>query len=233
MRDDLGYDYIYGPNVLRDYRSPLHEELLLSSLGDINPTLSADAINEAVYKLKNFESINLLQKNCVFMDYLQNGVEVSTLEKGEMKYDRVKLIDFDQPDRHTFYVINQWTIVENAEKRPDVVIFINGLPLVVMELKVSEDPDMPLQSLDYWGRVSVHNSNGDFERRGYFAGIRLSRARPKLYLVAPIFTFHDSLESLLRCLDAHVEVTKIAINEDWRCGVKILRRSAFRCGDFQ
>ena len=105
--------------------------------------------------------------------------------------------------------------------------------LVVMELKVSEDPDMPLQSLDYWGRVSVHNSNGDFERRGYFAGIRLSRARPKLYLVAPIFTFHDSLESLLRCLDANVEVTKIAINEDWRCGVKILRRSAFRCGDFQ
>ncbi len=103
--------------------------------------------------------------------------------------------------------------------------------LVVMELKVSEDPDMPLQSLDYWGRVIGHNLAGDFERRGYFAGIRLSRARPKIYLVSPIFSFHDSLEQLLRCLDADLTVSKIAINEDWRCGVKILRRSDFRCGD--
>ena len=103
--------------------------------------------------------------------------------------------------------------------------------LVVMELKVSEDPDMPLQSLDYWGRVIVHNLAGDFEKRGYFAGLRLSRARPKIYLVSPIFTFHDSLERVLRCLDANVEVSKIAINEDWRCGVKILRRFSCRCGE--
>lgn len=100
-----------------------------------------------------------------------------------------------------------------------------------MELKVSEDPDMPLQSLDYWGRVIVHNLTGDFEKRGYFAGLRLSRARPKIYLVSPIFTFHDSLERVLRCLDANVEVSKIAINEDWRCGVKILRRFSCRCGE--
>jgi hypothetical protein len=103
--------------------------------------------------------------------------------------------------------------------------------LVVMELKVSEDPDMPLQSLDYWGRVIVHNLAGDFEKRGYFAGLRLSRARPKIYLVSPVFSFHDSLERLLRCLDANLEVSKIAVNEDWRCGVIILRRSSCRCGE--
>jgi type I restriction enzyme R subunit len=135
MRDTLGYDYIYGPDVIRDYHSPLYEDLLLSSLIGINPKLSQAAINEATYKLKNFESVNLLQKNCVFIDYLQNGIEVTTLYKGEINYDRVKLIDFDNPDRNTYYVINQWTVVENEEKRPDIVVFINGLPLVVMELK--------------------------------------------------------------------------------------------------
>jgi hypothetical protein len=105
--------------------------------------------------------------------------------------------------------------------------------LVVMELKVAEDPDMPLQSLDYWGRVIGHNLNGDFERRCYFPGIRLSRARPRIYLVSPVFSFHDSLEHLLRCLDPDMEVSKIAINEDWRCGVKILRRTNYRCGDLE
>jgi hypothetical protein len=105
--------------------------------------------------------------------------------------------------------------------------------LVVMELKVSEDPNMPLQSLDYWGRVIVHNVSGDFERRGYFAGLRLSRARPKIYLVSPLFSFHDSLERLLHYLDPKLEVSKIGINEDWRCGVRILRRSDCRCGELQ
>lgn len=135
MRDTLGYDYLYGPDISRDYRSPLYEELLLSSLCDINPTHSRDAINEAIYKLKNFESVQLLQKNCVFMDYLQNGIEVSFLYKGETKYERVKLIDFANSDRNNYCVINQWTVVENEKKRPDVVVFINGLPLIVIELK--------------------------------------------------------------------------------------------------
>jgi type I restriction enzyme R subunit len=135
MRDNLGYNYFYGPDILRNYRSPLHEELVLSSLTKINPGLSQDAIDEAIYKLKNFESVQLLQKNSVFMDYLQNGIEVSTLYNGETKYDRVKLIDYDNPDRNNYCVINQWTVVENDEKRPDIVVFINGLPLVVIELK--------------------------------------------------------------------------------------------------
>jgi hypothetical protein len=102
--------------------------------------------------------------------------------------------------------------------------------LVVMELKVTEDADMLLQSLDYWGRVITHNLSGDFERRGYFAGLRLSRARPKIYLVSPLFSFHDSLERVQRYLKPELDVAKIGINEDWRCGVKILRRSNCRCG---
>jgi len=135
MRDELGYDYRYGPDVERDYHSPLYKELLISTLCKINPELSRDAINEGIYKIKNFDEVNLQQRNRVFMDYLQNGIEVSTLCSGKMKYDRVKLVDYNNIDRNTFTVVNQWTVVEHDERRPDVVLFINGLPLVVIELK--------------------------------------------------------------------------------------------------
>ena len=101
--------------------------------------------------------------------------------------------------------------------------------LVVMELKVTADPDLPVQALDYWGRVIQHSNNGDFERRGYFSEVRLNRQHPKIYLVAPVFSFHDSTELLLRYLEPDLEVWKISINEDWRCGVKVLRRLQYRC----
>ncbi len=103
--------------------------------------------------------------------------------------------------------------------------------LVVMELKASEDPDLPLQSLDYWGRVIQHSLNGDFEKRGYFSGTNLSRGLPRIYLVSPVFSFHDSTEQILGYLEPSLEVCKIAVNEDWRGGIRILHRSCLRCGD--
>jgi hypothetical protein len=103
--------------------------------------------------------------------------------------------------------------------------------LIVMELKLSADPDLPLQALDYWGRVIRHNENGDFERRGYFSEVRLTRRRPRIYLVSPVFSFHDSIERLLRHLDADLEVWKVSINENWREGVTVLRRVCCRCGE--
>jgi len=135
MRDQLGYTYAYGPDIARDYHDPLYEDMLQSSLQDINLNLPTDALNEALYKLKNFEAGSLVQKNAVFTDYLQNGVDVGYFENGTQKYTQVKLIDYDNVENNNFCVVNQWTIVENEEKRPDVVVFVNGLPLVVVELK--------------------------------------------------------------------------------------------------
>jgi hypothetical protein len=105
--------------------------------------------------------------------------------------------------------------------------------LIVMELKVNQDSDLPLQALDYWGRVIQHNRNGDFVRRGYFSEVRLNRQRPRIYLIAPIFSFHDSTESLLRYFDPDLEVWKIAVNVDWRCGVKIMNRTRYLGKDLQ
>ena len=135
FQEKLGYTYIYGPDVDRDYHSPLYEDILLSSLQRINRGLPLDAINEAIYKLKNFESGTLLQKNMVFTDYLQNGVPVKYFVNGEERSTLVYLADFKNPANNDFTVVNQWTVIENSEKRPDVILFVNGLPLVVVELK--------------------------------------------------------------------------------------------------
>lgn len=134
--EELGYTHVYGPDVEdRDFTSPLYEAVLTNSLHQINPKLPDEAINEALFKLKNFENAELTQKNAVFMDYLQNGITVRYTEKGEPHDTIVYLIDYENPDNNSFIVANQWTFIENSEKRPDVLLFINGLPLVLMELK--------------------------------------------------------------------------------------------------
>ena len=135
MNEELGYSYVYGPEVERDYHSPLYEDVLLPCLQRLNPSLPDDALGEALYKLKNFETGTLLQKNMVFMDYLQNGVPVKYVENGEERSTLVYLVDFKHPDNNEFTVSNQWTFIENSEKRPDMIFFVNGLPLVMVELK--------------------------------------------------------------------------------------------------
>lgn len=135
FENDLQYQHVYGPNIERDFYSPLYEDVLLESIERINDALSQSAIDEALYKLKNFENGELVQKNMVFMDYLQNGIPVRYFDGSEEKSSIVYLIDYDNVNNNSFIIANQWTFIENSNKRPDVILFINGLPLVVMELK--------------------------------------------------------------------------------------------------
>jgi len=135
FQNDLGYEYIYGPDIERDFHSPLYEEVLLNALYRLNSGLPDDAISDALFKLKNFENGELVQKNAVFTDYLQNGIEVKYFEDGEERSSIVYLVDYKNPDNNSFIVANQWTFIENSNKRPDVILFLNGLPVVLMELK--------------------------------------------------------------------------------------------------
>ena len=135
FKNELGYDYIYGPDIERDFYSPLYDEVLEESLRRINRDLPSDAISDAIFKLKNFENGELVQKNAVFMDYLQNGIEVRYFVDGEERSSIVYLVDYQNPDNNSFIVANQWTFIENSNKRPDVILFLNGLPVVLIELK--------------------------------------------------------------------------------------------------
>lgn len=132
---NLGYRYLYGPEVERDYQSPIYEPELVDALNRINPSMPADAISDALYKLKNFENADLVQKNELFMDYLQHGIEVRYLVKGEERSGLVYLVDYKNAANNSFIVANQWTFIENSNKRPDVLLFLNGLPIVLIELK--------------------------------------------------------------------------------------------------
>lgn len=133
--ENLGYNRILGYDVERDYYNPLYMDELEVALQQINPTLPVIAINEAIEKIQHFESGSLLQKNRVFMDYLQNGITVSYFYDGEQKNSIVYLVDYENIENNIFTVANQWRIEDKVPHRPDVIVFLNGLPVVVFELK--------------------------------------------------------------------------------------------------
>ena len=134
--ENMGYTHIYAPYMERDYSSPLLDSVLLDSLVKLNKGLPLEAITEAVSKLRDFDTGSLLQKNMQFMDYLQNGIPVKYFVKGEERTSIVYLIDYNVVNNNSFYVVNQFTYLENGNnRRPDIILFINGLPLVLMELK--------------------------------------------------------------------------------------------------
>ncbi len=138
LRDQLNYDYLYGPDVERTnekYEDVFLPSILPSALRRINKDLPQAAIQEAILKISNVEGDSPQHKNERFSDYLQNGVEVRYFNGKEDINDIVYLIDYANPENNDFHVVNQWTFVEYSEKRPDVVVFINGIPLVVFELK--------------------------------------------------------------------------------------------------
>ena len=133
--ENMDYEHIYGPDIERDFYSPFYEEELENSLHNINRRLPYTALQEAVNKLRNIENGSLVQKNIVFMDYLQNGITVNYFDNGEEKADIVYLVDYKSIDKNSFIIANQWTFIDNSEKRPDIILFLNGIPVVLMELK--------------------------------------------------------------------------------------------------
>ena len=143
--ENMGYTHVYGPDYDRPEGSVLMEDQLRTSLETINLSLPGVAIDEAIYKIKNYEAGTLVSKNKIFTDYLQNGVEVSYVDNGETKGALVKLVDYGQPMNNNFIIANQWTVKDRETKRPDLVVFLNGIPIVVMELKSPKDDSVGIE----------------------------------------------------------------------------------------
>lgn len=136
--ENLDYEHLYGPDVPRtttEYHDVFLPDILPDALERINPTLPRQAINEAVLKINDIDTGSLQQRNEAFHEYLQSGVEVRFFDGKEEQNDIVYLIDFDNPENNDFHVVNQWTFVEYSNKRPDLIVFVNGMPLVIFELK--------------------------------------------------------------------------------------------------
>ena len=151
----LGYEYIYAPDIAPDSENPLRnsfEEVIIrehlqKAVGRINPTLPLAVLEEAVKIVGRIASPETLSNNEVFHRLLTEGVSVSIYKDGAERGEKVWLIDFDNIENNDFVVANQYTIIENGHnKRPDVILFINGLPLVVIELKNPADENATVQS---------------------------------------------------------------------------------------
>lgn len=155
---NLGYSYIYAPELERDYSCPVLESTLQDSLVKINKNLPYAAIMEAIGKLRDFDAGSLLQRNEIFMNYLQNGIPVKYVEAGEERTNIVYLIDYDNVDHNDFCVLNQFTYIENGNnRRPDVIVFVNGLPLVVIELKSPSKDEVGAENAYHQIRNYIHD----------------------------------------------------------------------------
>ncbi|MGO4939597.1 type I restriction endonuclease subunit R [Fundicoccus sp. Sow4_D5] len=133
---DLGYHFVPQQEIVRaSYKVPLAEEVLKDSLVQVNPDVPLDVIERAIHLVSHIDAGLLESRNERFFDYLQNGVEVSHYLAGKQKTTRVHLVDYEDIDNNDFMLTNQFTLIGKDQKRPDIVIFLNGLPLVVIELK--------------------------------------------------------------------------------------------------
>ena len=141
---ELGYEYECGYDVERDYRIPYHKADLLESLKRLNPEYKDDVIEQGVVQLTNINMVSMEQRNELFTKWLQGGMEVSYQEEGETRTALLNLANYDNINKNQFKVVNQWRIEELQNKRCDMVVMLNGLPLVVIELKsaCSEDADI-------------------------------------------------------------------------------------------
>ena len=150
-----GYSYLYGPDIAPDGTNPErrhYDEVLLTgrleaALRRINPRHSPAVLQAALKEVERIHSPDLLANNEAFHRLITEGVGVSYQEHGNERGDLVRLIDFDTPENNEFVVANQFTVIENRQnKRPDMVLFVNGIPLVVLELKNAADENATIKS---------------------------------------------------------------------------------------
>lgn len=140
---ELGYEYQYGPEIERDYKEPILKDVFYDSLYKINKDITEDIADEVYRKVRNFRNVDLVEANYEFYHMLYSGIEVPI--EGDRTFV-ARLIDRKNIENNLFQVINQYTVIEYKEKRPDVVVFINGIPLIVFELKNAINEDTTIEN---------------------------------------------------------------------------------------
>ena len=150
----LDYDYAFGPDISlggdyeerKDYREVILSQRVKDALFKINRDLPREALDDAYRQLITFNSPMLEENNRYFHQLMTEGIEVSFNEGGHIRTKRAYIIDFENMSNNEFVVVNQFTIIENEERRPDLIVFVNGLPLVVIELKSASDENVGIDS---------------------------------------------------------------------------------------
>ena len=144
---EQGYEIAFGGDIERDFSEVVLQTSLQKAINKINPDVPADIREEALRIAVRTQSTNQLVNNENFHKLLTDGVDVKGKSGNEIKTFKVWLVDFKNENNNEFTAINQFTIIEKQNnKRPDVIIFINGLPLVVIEIKNATDENATVKS---------------------------------------------------------------------------------------
>ncbi|MDW7776740.1 MAG: type I restriction endonuclease subunit R [Methanosarcinales archaeon] len=155
LLEKQGYRYIYAPDIAPDSDTPQRnrfEDVILldylrKAVGRINRKIPSDVREDAIKQIQRLTSPELIANNEAFQRMLTEGIKVSYQKDGADRGDLVRLIDFKNPENNDFLVTNQFTVIENnVNKRPDIILFVNGLPLVVIELKNPADENATVRS---------------------------------------------------------------------------------------
>jgi type I restriction enzyme, R subunit len=193
---DLGYATKFGPDIAPDGKTPERQdwnvvvlvERLKATIDRLNPHLTADAREDALRKLSRLESPSLIVSNRRFHGILANGVDIETRrEEGRIAGDKAWLVDFDHPENNDWLVLNQFAVIENGHsRRPDLVVFLNGLPIAIFELKNPADEEATIgtaynQLLTYQAEI------------------------PALFHTNELLVISDGTEARLGCLTSHRE----------------------------
>ena len=167
MLANEGYEYVYALDIApvsdggngerKKYSDIILIDKLRGALERINPKVPKDAIEEAVKKVVRSESQNLIADNMQFHNFLVNGVDVEYRKDGRIVGDKVWLFDFNDVNKNEFLAVNQFTIIERENnRRPDILIFINGIPLVIFELKNPADAEATVT--DAFNQIETYKS---------------------------------------------------------------------------
>ena len=143
--ENLGYERLNGYNIDRDFHSVFMDNNLFDDISNINRNFNDGQINDAIKTIKNLSHGNPVEDNKTFTRYLLEGVPVEVKTSTGYQYKNVKLIDFQNINNNHFQAVNQFSIIDRDSKRPDIIIFINGIPLVVIELKTATNEDVKLE----------------------------------------------------------------------------------------
>lgn len=162
---EMNYDYIFGPDLSPGgdyperitYQEVLLKERILENLLRINNGFSRENIEEAYKKIISFNTADYTENNKYFHSLLTEGIPISLKEDNIFRTKNVKIIDFGNPLDNDFLVVNQFTVFGKEERRPDIVIFINGIPIIVMELKSATDENVGIE--DAFNQIETYKND--------------------------------------------------------------------------
>ena len=188
-------------------------------LGDIRKNLSAATMPELTRLIRNLERHRKPEtektNHALYRAAPERWLETLILEDPSR-------LDAQLDTRHLYSQVPAWAAGDRG------MIGLLGVTkrgrLAVIELKASEDIQLPIQAVDYWLRVRRHRNERNFQRHGYFAGIELDEKPPMVWLVAPGLRFHSATEKLSKYLSPEIQITRIGLNENWRRGMEVIFR---------